>query len=189
MESREDLNRLLLWLGEDTTVGARKYEEVRGKLIFLFRSRGCSAPEELADETIDRTARAISRPGFSFEGRPIAYFRGVARNVHLESLRQNRRFIQEPIEWVAEQKVLPEDEDSNTEECSECLEKCLGKLPDEKRMLLLNYYEGERRSKIAGRQHLADVSGTGMNALRIQVHRLRKIVRSCVERCVRAYEM
>jgi len=50
--------------------------------------------EELADETIDRMT-SYFEPGFAFEGKPIAYFCGVARNVHLESLRQKRRFVQE----------------------------------------------------------------------------------------------
>jgi DNA-directed RNA polymerase specialized sigma24 family protein len=185
MESPEDLNRLLLWLGENTTVGARKYEEVRDKLILLFRARGCSAAEELADETIDRTARALLKPGFSFEGNPIAYFRGVAKNVYLESLRRDHRFIQEPMEEVAGSLVTSENDDLETERLSSCLERCLDKLPSDKRVLLLNYYQGERRSKIDRRQALAEEGGAGMNALRIQMFRLRKIVRSCVENCVR----
>jgi hypothetical protein len=64
MESPEVMQAFLLWLGEDQSSGARRYEEIRRKLILLFRWRGCYTPEELADETIDRTARAVLKPDF-----------------------------------------------------------------------------------------------------------------------------
>lgn len=188
METKEDLNRLLLWLGDDAVAGARKYEEVRGKLIVLFRLRGCSAPEELADETIDRTARALLKPAFSFDGSPIAYFRGVARNVYLESLRKQRRLLLESIEEVMEPAAVPSMGGVKQEQLFSCLEECLDRLPAERKALLLNYYMGEKRSKIDQRQQLA-AAGTGMNALRLQVFRLRKIVRNCVQNCIRSHEM
>lgn len=189
METKEDLNRLLLWLGEDPVIGARKYEEVRAKLIVLFRFRGCSSAEELADETIDRTARALLKPGFTFEGSPIAYFRGVARNVYLESLRRERRVPLESMEDVIEPSVPPAPlNGSRLEEQFACLERCLDRLPAERRALLLDYYRGEKKSKIGQRQRLA-ASGIGINALRLQVFRLRKMVRTCVENCIRSHEM
>ena len=97
MESLEVMQSFLLWLGEDQASGALKYEEIRQKLIRLFRYRGCHIPEELADETIDRTARAVLKPDFRYQGEPIAYFRGVARNVYFEWLRNERRLPSEPI--------------------------------------------------------------------------------------------
>src|SRR5690348_618571 len=97
MESPAALDAFLAWLGQNEATGARKYEEVRQKLIVLFRCRGCSAAEDLADETIDRTARAVAKPGFSCPGDPILFFRGVARNVYLEWLRRERRNPQEPM--------------------------------------------------------------------------------------------
>ena len=191
MESPEDLNRLLLWLGENTAVGAQKYEEIRDKLIFLFRVRGCSAAEDLADETIDRTARALSKPGFSFTGNPIAYFRGVAHNVHLESLRHNRRFVPELPEEISDPSAGADCNNLESEESSrrteECLERCLNRLPSQNRALLLGYYQGEKQSKIGKRQQLAE-EGSGINALRIQVFRLRKTVRICVETCLQTSE-
>lgn len=189
METKEDLNRLLLWLGEDTVIGARKYEEIRGKLVVLFRMKGCSAPEELTDETIDRTARALLKPEFSFEGSPIAYFRGVARNVYLEWLRKERRLVQESLEDGNEPAVHPHGDGMQVEKQFACLERCLERLPEERKELLLGYYHGEKRSKIHQRQQLAAAEGAGMNALRLQVFRLRRIVRHCVETCIRNHEM
>jgi len=188
METKQDLDRLLLWLGDDAAGGARRYEEIRGKLIVLFRLRGCPAPEDLADETIDRTARALLKPEFSFEGSPIAYFRGVARNVYLESLRRERRLIQDSIEDVMEPATPPAG-DAAVERQFACLEDCLDRLPPERKELLLNYYRGEKRSKIDHRQQLAATGGSGMNALRLQVFRLRKIVRNCMQNCIRSHEM
>ena len=190
METKEDLNRLLLWLGDDPAgVGARKYEEVRNKLIVLFRIRGCSTPEDLADETIDRTARALLKPEFSFDGSPIAYFRGVARNVFLESLRKDRRLVQESLEDVLEPAADAGLEGPAIERQFACLEGCLDRLPPERKELLLNYYQGEKRSKIDQRQQLAAAGGAGMNALRLQVFRLRKIIRNCMQHCIRSHEM
>lgn len=189
METKEDLDRLLLWLGEDSVAGARKYEEIRAKLIALFRFRGCSSPEELADETIDRTARALLKPGFTFEGTPIAYFRGVARNVYLEFLRRERHIAPESIDDLIEPSVPPAPlNGSPLEEQFTCLERCLDRLPSERRVLLLDYYTGEKRSKINHRQQLAG-SGLGINALRLQIFRLRRIIRNCVEGCIRSHEM
>src|ERR1700685_4239923 len=99
-ESPDSLKRLLLWLSDDRANGALEYEQIRRKLIYLFTCRGCRTPEELADETIDRTANAIAKPGFAYQGNPISYFRGVARNVHLEWLREDRRFRAEPVSEV-----------------------------------------------------------------------------------------
>src|ERR1700736_1941783 len=90
METPAELENLLLWLAPNADSGALKYIEVRQRLVALFKFRGCGGAEELADETLDRTARAILKPGFVFNGNPMAYLRGVARNVYLESWRKNR---------------------------------------------------------------------------------------------------
>src|SRR5215469_14583737 len=97
METPEVMQAFLLWLGEDEASGARKYEEIRRKLVLLFRYRRCYVPEELADETIDRTARAVLKPDFHYQGDQTLYFRAVARNVFLEWLRKERRLRTDPI--------------------------------------------------------------------------------------------
>lgn len=188
MESPEDLEALLLWLGKDSAGGARKYEEVRRKLICIFKCRGCPLAEELADETIDRTAKAISRPGFSYVGDPIAYFRGVAHNVHLEWLRHDQRFKQEPLRDDLLPAQTAERED-DAEPLAYCLERCLNLLPSGRRELLLRYYQGMRKAKIDHRLQLAQEAGIGINALRIQIFRLRHQVRKCVENCSRSGEI
>jgi DNA-directed RNA polymerase specialized sigma24 family protein len=183
MESTEVMQTLLLWLGEDEAAGAHKYEEIRQRLILLFRYRGCHIPEELADETIDRTARVVVKPNFSYTGEPIAYFRGVARNVYLEWLRKQRRLPTEPLSDTNFEVPDSGIESGMGEGMHGCLDRCLNALPNAKKSLLIRYYGSEKRGKIDGRQLLAAELGIGLNALRIQVFRLRNILRRCVEKC------
>lgn len=189
MESPEALEAFLLWLGNNTASGARKYEEVRQRLILLFRCRGSQTPEELADETIDRTARIVTRPDFQFSGDSMAYFRGVARNVFLESLRHQRRLILEPISEMNFEPPAPNNREEDKERMAAGLEHCLDELPEGKRSLLLRYYQSEKGTKIDNRHHLAEEQGIGLNALRIQIFRLRNAVRLCVETYLRRAEM
>lgn len=189
MESPEVMQAFLLWLGEDETSGARKYEEIRRKLILLFRYRGCHIPEELADETIDRTARARRNPDFHYQGDPTAYFRGVARNVYLEWLRKESRFRTEPISEANLELAAPADSPEKGDLLQACLERCLNTLPPEKKMLLIRYYRSDKRAKIDGRHLLAEEFGIGLNALRIQVFRLRSAMRRCVENCTAKAEI
>jgi hypothetical protein len=183
MESAEDMQSLLLWLGDDQTSGAHKYEEIRRKLILLFRYRGCPVPEELADVTIDRTAGAVLKPGFLFEGDKTLYFRGVAANVHLEWLRKEHKLPTDPIAEANLELPAPDDGAEDKERLHACLERCLNALPPGRRSLLIRYYQSDKRKKIDSRQLLAEELGIGLNALRIQVFRLRNGLRGCVEKC------
>ncbi len=189
MKTHSDLNNLLLWLGQDTATGARQYVEMRQKLVAIFQFRKCEAPEDLADETLDRTARAILKPAFAFEGNPIVYLRGVARNVYLESLRRNRTISQEALPELADTISQTPSNDPGVEPLYACLDRCLAQLPSDKRALLLRYYHGEKSAKIDRRSQMAQQEGIGLNTLRIQLFRLRKVVRRCVESCTKAKEM
>ena len=48
---------LLAVLGRDRDVAADRYLDIRRNLVRLFEWRGCTTPEEYADETINRCAR------------------------------------------------------------------------------------------------------------------------------------
>jgi DNA-directed RNA polymerase specialized sigma24 family protein len=183
MESPETMQAFLTWLGGDPSEGARRYEEIRQRLILLFRYRGCHVAEELADETIDRTAHAVLKPNFQYQGDPVTYFRGVARNIFLEWLRRERRLRTEPIPDTGLE--IPAFESVSTINYAPefCLDLCLNSLPLARKTLLIRYYQSEKRAKIDGRQLLATEMGIGLNALRIQVFRLRNSLRDCVEGC------
>ncbi len=49
--------------------------------------------------------------------------------------------------------------------------------------LVLGFYEGERRAKMANRRRLAESLGLSDNALRSRVQRLRDRLQACIERC------
>jgi DNA-directed RNA polymerase specialized sigma24 family protein len=178
------MQSFLLWLGEDESSGARTYEEIRRKLILLFRWRGCYIPEELADETIDRVERAVLKPDFHYdEGDKALYFRGFARNVFREWLRKERRLPTDPITETHIELPAPSTNPEPDDLRRAYLEHCLNKLPSESKSLVLRYYRGDKREKIDGRQLQAKELGIELNALRIQAYRLRNELRRCVEDC------
>jgi DNA-directed RNA polymerase specialized sigma24 family protein len=181
--------QLLSWLGTDRETGAQKYESIRRRLIYLFTCRGCYVPDELADETIDRVARAVGKLSFEYKGDPALYFYGVARNIHLEWIRRQRRLPTDPIDGSEALSRTNYQSDLDQERLSDCLEKCLAMLPNGKRQLLLRYYSLEKKGKIEDRKLLAAEAGLGLNAFRIQVFRLRQSVRSCIDSCMSSAEM
>ena len=186
-QNPESFEQLLNWLAPDRDVGARKYEEIRRRLILMFSCRGCYVPEELADEAMDRVSQSIGRADFVFEGDRARYFYGVARNVHLEWLRREKRFPTDSLDG-SESSASGRKRPENSERLHECLDRCLDRMPGPKRNLLLRYYRHEGGAKIEVRKILAEQTGLSLNGLRIQLHRLRQILRDCVERCARTIE-
>src|SRR5262245_59386893 len=85
--TQEAFDRLLTWLNPNKEQAAREYEQIRRHLIKIFICRGCTCPEDLADETINRVARRLQEIAATYAGNPHAYFCGVARNIYLEYLR------------------------------------------------------------------------------------------------------
>ena len=56
-------------------------------------------------------------------------------------------------------------------------------LPGEARRLILSYYGGETAA-IPGHRELARQLGKSANALRIEIHRIKRTLRRCVTACV-----
>ncbi|MCI0489467.1 MAG: hypothetical protein L0229_22980 [Blastocatellia bacterium] len=79
--TEEAFGKLLAQLGRDPERAAEKYESIRGKLIKLFKCRGCLLPEEYADKTIDRVARKLDQGAELRVSDPYLYFHGVALNI------------------------------------------------------------------------------------------------------------
>ncbi len=172
-------NRLLEALDPDRHRAAEQYEHLRRSLMRYFDWRGSIYYERDADETIDRVARKLC------EGRLVdelySYALGVARNVALESLRLQQK-EQASVDVSPTVSSNPkEDEDFDLR--FDCFESCLAQLPTDKRDLILAYYEGDKRSRIANRQKLADEAGMPIGRLRIQAHRIREKLEKCIEQC------
>jgi hypothetical protein len=171
------LQRLLAALDDDAATAGRRYEQLRTRLIQMFRWKGLAGAEELADQAFDRAARRLAA-GERLERGLAAYLTGIARKLVLERARDDARtgplpgdlasHAPDPVAAVAEH----------------CLERCLGEQPTGARELLLGYLAGQGTSKIAARKALAGQLGINANALRIRVHRIRATVEDCVVRCV-----
>jgi DNA-directed RNA polymerase specialized sigma24 family protein len=178
----EAFSRLLSRLDADPDRAAAEYERLRLTLVKFFDWRGAWAPDECADETLDRLVVRIEgdTPVDDVRG----YARGIARLVLLERLRQQRLIpiAQDPD--LANVRA-PSGADER-EPLRECFERCLDLLADEGRTLVLEYYVAEGRQKIDNRRRLARSAGISDNALRSRVQRLRDRLERCSERCASA---
>jgi DNA-directed RNA polymerase specialized sigma24 family protein len=174
--TKESFDALLAWLDSNPDVAARKYEQIRARLIKLFVCRGCPESEELADKTIDRVARRLNDIEPTFAGDPTRYFYGVAKKIHLEYLRR-KPVPQPPVSY---------DDTDEDEGEYECLERCMRKLSPNNRELVLQYYDEERWTKIDQRKYLAEKLGIALNALRIRACRIRASLLECVKNCVQS---
>ncbi len=178
----EAFERFLGWLDADREQAGRKYEAIRRGLMALFNCRGCSAAEDLADETINRAIRQLPSIEDSYEGDPAHYLHGIARFVALEYF--NRRLKRDggpPSEDLPDPSHP--DEDSEKEAISGCLRRCLEKLKPEKRKMFILYYREGNQLNLDHRKSLADRFGCTLNALRIQMHRLSEELRLCIADC------
>ena len=168
------LDALLAWLSPDRDEAAAKYEAIRARLIRVFVSRGCAEAEDLADETINRVTSRLGDVVGAYRGDPALYFYGVAKKVRQEHDKRKLRPAPPPPPPAREEIELEHA----------CLEECVRALPPEQRRLVIEYYQGDKRSKINNRRRLARELGIALNALRIRAHRIRAALQLCVEACL-----
>lgn len=179
--TQEAFDELLAWLNPDREQAARRYEDIRGRLIRILVHRGCTVAEELADKTINQVARKVGQVKSYYVGDPASYFYGVARNVYSDYINGL------PEEVSAETETLPaatpeEPDDSEAEH--ECLEKCLGKLTSQNREWILEYYREKEGAKIEHHKEMARRLGITLNALRILMCRIRAGLKKCLRECL-----
>lgn len=171
--TQEGFDRLLSWLADNRDEAGKKYEMIRQRLMKFFICRGCEDVEDLADQTITIVTTKVGEIALNYEGDPVLYFYGVAKKVFKDYLRIKNRPVPPP----------PPDVTHVDDAVYDCLDDCMQKLPEENRQLVLRYYQDEKKVKIDNRQILADELGIAMNALRIRAHRIRLLLRKCVQEC------
>jgi DNA-directed RNA polymerase specialized sigma24 family protein len=172
--------KLLAGLSADPEVAGGEYEDLRRRLIKFFEWRGAFFPEDLADETLNRTAQKIDE-GAEIEKNVIALALGVAHFVFLETSRHpdsRRAQLEELIPMAAPPERCGEDDDPRVT----CLKECLRILPKENRELIIEYYRDEGRAKIEDRKALAEKLGISLNALFSRAKRIRDRLEQCVTR-------
>jgi RNA polymerase sigma factor (sigma-70 family) len=190
--TREAFDRMLAELHPDGERAGEQYEEIRRKLVKLFEWRGCVHAEECADETFNRVAQKICEGTSIWVDDPYLYFHGVALNVLREywrSAEQTAKTLEEAarIQGLSvdpEDLPLRETEQGEKERLLECLDRCLQKLPPERRHLITKYHQGEKALDKARRMELAESLGIPLNALRIRAYRIRAAIEECVKNCI-----
>jgi DNA-directed RNA polymerase specialized sigma24 family protein len=177
--TRQAFDRLLLRLGKTPEAGAQEYDAIRRKLVSFFRIRGILPAEALADETIDRVARKIDEGGTIDQ--PRAYFYGVARHVALEweksRVREQAALGAHPLAY--------RDDTTLVEARVACLERCLKALPENSRVLIVDYYQDVSGSHVDMRKLLAQRFGITYAGLKTRAHRIRAQLEDCLAGCLR----
>lgn len=176
---------LLSWLDGGLDSNGEKYLETRRRLVQYFDRKNCRAPDELADETLNRVARRLADQGSITDRPPAHYCYIVARFVFLEYHRRPAR-LDVSLEGLASSRGFAQaasPKDIAVERRSHCLEKCLQSLAPDQRQLILEYYHGDQRAKIENRRNLARRLGLTVNALAIRACRIRDNLENCVRSC------
>ena len=183
----DSFNKLLTLLGSKGADAGQEYERIRRRLIRFFEWQLCNDdPEALADESINRVAKALDEGKEVWSKDPLSFFYGVARNVLKEDRRRKETVVLEPLTWAPDpsaQVITFPLEPSQDEDLS-CLDTCADDLAQSDRDLIIGYYFGEKAAKIQQRKELARQLDITMNALRIRAHRIRTELETCVAGCV-----
>src|SRR5262245_16582612 len=136
------LERLLGALDPDRERAAEAYEQLRARIAGLHRWWGAANGEALADQTLDRVARKLEEGVRIADGAFGAYVRGVARMVHHESVRQEQRARASELGAL---HSFPAGQDETSRAAFTCLDRCLPKLAEHERKLVLSYYGDGRK--------------------------------------------
>ncbi len=178
--NQDAFDKLLVAFDVDREIAGRKYLEIRNNLTRFFEWRGCSFPEDHADETINRMAKRVA------EGEAIlnhsGYAMGVARLLLLEINKGRQREQSALAEIGAAPDVYVAEDDGESR--LTCLRSCLQTLSPDNRELILQYYQGEKGEKIENRKKLLERLEIPVNTLRMRALRLRERLQSCVEECL-----
>lgn len=175
METNQILvDKLLLLLEADHPSSEERYKQLRFKLVKFFAWRRCEDPEILADETVGRTIKNIIKGEEIRSENPYSYVYAIAMNVFREYLREKKK-----------RESLTNDLADASLDYSEivvgdCRKTCLERLSSDKRILLYRYYASTET-----RETLTESLGITINALRLQIHRIKNDLRVCCEECLK----
>ena len=169
--TQNGFDNLLRHLDPNREIAGEIYEGIRRRLVRYFIARGVELPDLLADQTMDRAIKRFDDGVFipNFQN----YCFGIARLVHLETLRKRKReqAALTRLSWVANTETR---EDDYSQESLERLERLMNELPENERLLILAYYQSGSGKSIETRQRLAAQLGIAANAVRIRAHRIRR---------------
>ena len=178
--NQEAFDKLLVAFDVDRETAGQKYLQLRNNLTRFFEWRGCSFPDDHADETINRMAKRVA------EGEAIlnhsGYAMGVARLLLLE-INKGRQREQSALAEIGSTPDVYDPADDGESRLT-CLRSCLQTLSPDNRELIIQYYQGEKGEKIENRKKLLARLGIPVNTLRMRALRLREKLQLCVEQCL-----
>jgi DNA-directed RNA polymerase specialized sigma24 family protein len=169
-------------LHEEHSEAAEKYLALRERLERFFEWRDCENVEELTDIVFDRVVKKIT------EGEKIENTEAFCVSVAKFVLLENRRDVLQKVELNENSgKIISDETESNINELKDkrfkCLDKCLAKFPDDKRKLLIGYFDTDEETMISTRQKMAEKIGINLNSLRIRISRLKTKLEKCTKEC------
>ncbi|MBP7375440.1 MAG: sigma-70 family RNA polymerase sigma factor [Pyrinomonadaceae bacterium] len=181
--TQHDFDELLAWLSPDRETAGQLIVQISAGLNRYFQMRGCSEPEILVDETINRVAAKLGTLDLSSEIKPVTYFYGFAKKICLESLSNSYRSMTAlDLDKMAGPEFDLEYLDSDDR--LKCLDECINRLSRKESSLVIAYYEKGKGEKIQARRDLAKKLKLNIGNLQLQVHRLKNILRKCMENCL-----
>lgn len=179
-------------MGDFLSLTPEQYAKVRRILINYFRHKGCPVPEDLFHETITRVIERAAAGNPLSADYLIPQFLRAARYVWLEYLRKpemNSTSFDDLLPG-SEPSIDPVEEQRCQENellwgrMEECSQKCLDELPVEQSEMFRRYHLYEKGKKAESRQQLVEEMGITPELLRLKVHRIRRKLEVCVEKCV-----
>jgi DNA-directed RNA polymerase specialized sigma24 family protein len=187
-------NHMLDQLDPDRERAGERYEFIRQKLTKFFQWRGCAAPEDYTDRTIDRVARRIEEGAEVHARDPYLFFHGTAINVLREHWKEAERVGVDALDdlppsqnpAVDPLEVRTRQEDRIEHELKlECLNECVHSLPSEQVEMIQQYHQSDGGAKIAQRKAMAAQLKIPLNALRIRMYRMRQELETCILNCTK----
>jgi DNA-directed RNA polymerase specialized sigma24 family protein len=179
--------QLLQWLDQGVSSSGQSYLDMRRRLVAYFGRKHCPAPDELADETLNRVARRLREEGTIITDAPAHYCYIVARFVLLEFVRKDQPDVTLNEKMMFRQTAEIRDMSEAQEEKErrwDCLERCMASMDAITRDLIVGYYRGDQRAKIENRRAMAIKLGITVNALSIRACRIREKLEDCIYKCL-----
>jgi DNA-directed RNA polymerase specialized sigma24 family protein len=179
-------DKLLSALDPDRDRAGAKYVEAHRRLGYYFQKRGCSVPNDLADETLNRVARKLV---VSKETRIIIdhFWYGVARLVLKEFWSHSNREIPDlnelppALEPSTDPRATEREQDADAQESSkrECMKKCIASLPDDDRDMITRYIATKDKDGLAALLKI------NVKTMRVNVYRIRRKLNDCLRACLK----
>lgn len=180
--AKENFDKLLDWLSHDRDEAGVRFEQIRGGLNRYFRLKGCHEPELLADESMNRVIKRIDTLDLATGASPSSIFYGFANKVFFEYLRSEKQRTVQLSESF--DRVFIGIGQPSSDLAVDCLRQCMNGLNVLDGRLIVEYYSEEKQAKFEVRRQIARQKEMAMGALHTKIHRIKGILRPCVEKCL-----